>query len=217
MFFLRSFSSRVDSTSSASSSTHHEPVKIAKPTATRSRKKGNHYRSLNTISHHHHSQQQVNANLNGSLNGSSVDQTSSSLITRHRPHPPVSANSLLASKTSSTSIGDLSISMHQQKISSATIRLSSFQSKIDLWNNEAFKKIPLSQSYDWGMLAITNNDLILLYNKDKSSLVIFDAQGHENEVDPIRRFFSLSSNFVWLFLENSMVRWRNQRFSHLSR
>jgi hypothetical protein len=32
------------------------------------------------------------------------------------------------------------------------------------------------------MLAITNTDLILLYNKDKSSLVIFDANGHENEV-----------------------------------
>jgi len=31
------------------------------------------------------------------------------------------------------------------------------------------------------MLAITNTDLILLYNKDKNSLVIFDASGHENE------------------------------------
>ena len=60
---------------------------------------------------------------------------------------------------------------------------SSFLSKLDTCNNESYKKIPLSQSHDWGMLAITNKDLILLYNKDKSSLVIFDAQGHENEVE----------------------------------
>ncbi len=61
-------------------------------------------------------------------------------------------------------------------------RSLSFQSKLDNYNNESYKKISLSQSYDWGMLAITNTDLILLYNKDKSSLVIFDANGHENEV-----------------------------------
>ena len=172
-------------------------MKISKPTVNRSRKKGNHYRSLNTIPH-------------PPLTNESLDQTSTSLTTRHRPHPPVSANSLLASKTSSNSIGDLSLSMHQQKISSATIRLSSFQSKIDQWNNEAFKKIPLSQSYDWGMLAITNTDLILLYNKDKSSLVIFDANGHENEVKQkiiVRyfRIFSLSHREFNGLMEKSKI------------
>ena len=62
---------------------------------------------------------------------------------------------------------------------------------------ESYKKISLSQSFDWGILAVTNNDLILLYNKDKSSLVIFDAQGQENEVRDFghggRRVFSCSS------------------------
>ena len=96
----------------------------------------------------------------------------------HRSHPPVSL-----SKPISNSIADLSLSMHNPKLSSASIRLGpSFQSKLDHYNNEFYKKIPLSQSYDWGMLAITNTDLILLYNKDKSSLVIFDSNGHENEV-----------------------------------
>jgi hypothetical protein len=67
-------------------------------------------------------------------------------------------------------------------MSLTTARLPIFQSKLDNCNVESYKKIPLSQSFDWGMLAITNTDLILLYNKDKSSLVIFDANGHENEV-----------------------------------
>lgn len=74
-------------------------------------------------------------------------------------------------------MADLSLSMHSNKT-----RLASFPSKLDHYNSDSFKKIPLSQSYDWGMLAITNTDLILLYNKDKSSLVVFDANGNENEV-----------------------------------
>lgn len=89
------------------------------------------------------------------------------------------------SKTMSNSVADLSLSMHNQKISSTNIRLSTFQSKLDQCCLEAYKKIPLSQSFDWGILAITNTDLILLYNKDKSSLIVYDANGHENEV--IRR------------------------------
>jgi hypothetical protein len=87
--------------------------------------------------------------------------------------------------------------MYNHKISSATIRLPSFQSKLDNCNNESYKKLPLSQSFDWGMLAITNTDLILLYNKDKSSLVIFDANGHENEVKKKNFFFSKFHLFVF--------------------
>jgi len=83
-------------------------------------------------------------------------------------------------------------------MSLTTPRLPTFQSKLDNCNVESYKKIPLSQSFDWGMLAITNTDLILLYNKDKSSLVIFDANGHENEV---KSFFILTLNFYFfLFL-----------------
>ena len=74
-------------------------------------------------------------------------------------------------------MADLSLSIHSNKT-----RLTSFPSKLDQYNSESFKKIPLSQSYDWGMLAITNTDVLLLYNKDKSSLVVFDANGNENEV-----------------------------------
>jgi hypothetical protein len=88
----------------------------------------------------------------------------------------------LLPKTVSNSIADLSLSSNNHKNSPAAIRLPTFQSKLDNCNAESYKKIPLSQSFDWGMLAITNTDLILLYNKDKSSLVIFDANGHENEV-----------------------------------
>jgi len=91
--------------------------------------------------------------------------------------------------------------MHTTKTNRSTL----FQSKLDNYNNESYKKIPLSQSYDWGMLAITNTDLILLYNKDKSSLVIFDVNGHENEVKKTTQNFNLS----FFLLENSMVRWRN--------
>ena len=83
----------------------------------------------------------------------------------------------LPNKTISNSMADLSLSMHSNKT-----RLPTFASKLDYYNGESFKKIPLSQNYDWGMLAITNTDLILIYNKDKSSLVVFDANGNENEV-----------------------------------
>lgn len=74
-------------------------------------------------------------------------------------------------------MADLSLSMHSNKT-----RLPTFASKLDHYNSESLKKIPLSQNYDWGMLAITNTDLILIYNKDKSSLVVYDANGNENEV-----------------------------------
>jgi hypothetical protein len=53
------------------------------------------------------------------------------------------------------------------------------------------------------MLAITNTNLILLYNKDKSSLVIFDSNGHENEVTKQTIKFLFFYNFI--SLENSMV------------
>jgi hypothetical protein len=105
----------------------------------------------------------------------------------HRSHPPISNNAL--GKTISSSIADLSLSINNTKT-----RLASFQSKLDHYNSESYKKIPLSQSYDWGMLAITNTDLILLYNKDKSSLVIFDANGNENEVKEKEKQF-LSGDF----------------------
>jgi hypothetical protein len=142
---------------------------------------GNHYKSLNTVVHHH---QQPSPNISNDNNNSLVEQQQQEIATNHhshRSHPPVSGN--LLPKTVSNSIADLSLSSNNHKISSTTIRLSTFQSKLDNCNIESYKKIPLSQSFDWGMLAITNTDLILLYNKDKSSLVIFDANGHENEVN----------------------------------
>lgn len=170
--------------------------------ATRPRKKANHYRSLNTVVQHQQPPNNIHSPLSARLN------------VTHRAHPPVSGSSLLL-KTTSNSIADLSLSMHQQKISSATIRLSSFQSKLDQCNADSYKKVPLSQSFDWGMLAITNANLILLYNKEKSSLVIFDAHGHENEV----RFRKKDRETISrsLHLANSMVRWRNQRSGDLSR
>jgi hypothetical protein len=111
------------------------------------------------------------------LGNLSLNEQQSSSITNDHSH----AGNCLA-KTVSHSIADLSLSSHHYKTSSTNNRLSTFQSKLDNYNIESYKKIPLSQSFDWGMLAITNTDLILLYNKDKSSLVIFDANGHENEV-----------------------------------
>jgi len=162
---------------------------------------GNHYKSLNTVAHHHH-HQQSSANISNDNNNSLVEQQE--IATNHhshRSHPPVSGN--LLPKTVSNSIADLSLSSTNHKISSTTIRLPTFQSKLDNSNVESYKKIPLSQSFDWGMLAITNTDLILLYNKDKSSLVIFDANGHENEVNLFIYLFQLE----FFSLENSMVRW----------
>lgn len=168
----------LDSTSSASSSTHHEPVKISKQVKDRARSKSNHYRSMNIIN------PQNGSNTNG--NPTSSDSTTTRRSGQHRAHPPVSINGLLP-KTTSNSLVDLSTSVQQSKVSTSTIRLSSLQTKLDICHNEAYKKIPLAQSYDWGILAITNNDLILLYNRDKTSLVIFDANGNENEVDIERR------------------------------
>ncbi|CAF0790421.1 unnamed protein product [Rotaria sp. Silwood1] len=175
-----------DSTSSASSSSNNEPVKPSTPNPSRGLKKnsngiGNHYKSLNTLTHQHHSTNTSNGSTHHSISLEHQQQQSSSprITGNHRSRPPVSNHSL--SKVISNSVADLSLSMNNSKLSSTTIRASTFQSKLDYCNNESYKKIPLSQSYDWGILAITNTDLILLYSKDKNSLVIFDANGHENE------------------------------------
>ncbi|CAF3505268.1 unnamed protein product [Rotaria sp. Silwood1] len=175
-----------DSCSTASSSTNNDHIKISTPAngrvvKTNSNGMGNHYKSLNTITHHQQTSKNLsNDNKNDAL--SEQQQTtrpSTSINTNPRSHPPVSGN--LLTKTVSNSIADLSIATQNNKVSSTTIRTATFQSKLDNCNIESCKKIPLSQSFDWGMLAITNTNLILLYNKDKSSLVIFDANGHENE------------------------------------
>ncbi|CAF1460414.1 unnamed protein product [Adineta steineri] len=76
----------------------------------------------------------------------------------------------------SHSIVDLSSSINNSKLSSTINRLSSsstIQSKLDNCHNDLHKKILLSQSYHWDILGITNTDLILIYNKDKSSLIIY--------------------------------------------
>jgi hypothetical protein len=136
---------------------------------------------------------QSSTNISNDNNEQEQTAASSPIITNHRSHPPVVGN--LLPKTISNSIADLSLSSNNQKISSNIVRLSTFQSKLDNCNIESYKKIPLSQSFDWGMLAITNTDLILLYNKDKSSLVIFDANGHENEVNLL--FFQFKFYFIF--------------------
>ncbi|CAF1427200.1 unnamed protein product [Rotaria sordida] len=176
----------LDDSCSTASSTNNDHIKISMPTngriiKTNSNGIGNHYKSLNAIPHHHQTSKNLsNDNKNDTLyEQQQTTRPSSSTNTNHRSHPPVSGNSL--AKTVSNSIADLSIATHNPKISSTTIRTATFQSKLDNCNIESCKKIPLSQSFDWGMLAITNTNLILLYNKDKSSLVIFDANGHENE------------------------------------
>jgi hypothetical protein len=160
---------------------------------------GNHYKSLNTVAHHQ--QSPTNISNDNSLTERQQQLTSPSQITSnhhsHRSHPPTSGN--LLPKTVSNSVADLSLSSHNHKMSSPIVRLPTFQSKLDNCNIESYKKIPLSQSFDWGMLAITNTDLILLYNKDKSSLVIFDANGHENEVKFLLKkkiFFPISNFFL---------------------
>ncbi|CAF0873500.1 unnamed protein product [Adineta steineri] len=178
-----------DSTSSTSSSSNNEPVKTSLPTNGRAVKKhlnskGNHYKSLNTLAQHHHSLNSSNG-INPHRNHSPQHQPSSPRIINHnRSHGPASSNNNnLLSKTMSNSIADLSSSLNNSKLSSTINRLTTslFQSKLDNCHNDFHKKIPLSQSYDWGILAVTNTDLILLYNKDKSSLIIFDANGSENE------------------------------------
>ncbi|CAF1156590.1 unnamed protein product [Adineta steineri] len=187
-----------DSSSAASSTINNDHVKASISTNDRAIKKhsngqGNHYKSLNTIGlQQQQQQQQASTNSSDDTNNNSIieqqvpQQTSTSSSSNttsnhhaHRVHPPSSAN--LLPKTVSNSMADLSLVTQNQKMSLTPTRLPTFQSKLDNCNIESYKKIPLSQSFDWGMLAITNTDLILLYNKDKSSLVIFDASGHENE------------------------------------
>ncbi|CAM4880571.1 unnamed protein product [Rotaria socialis] len=175
-----------DASSTASSSVNNDHVKISTPTNSRAIKThsngiANHYKSLNIISTHQPTLKNLsNDNTNDSLlENQQTTRPSPTIITNHRAHPVASAN--LLAKTVSSSIADLSISTHTHKMSPTTIRAPTFQSKLDNCNIEACKKIPLSQSFDWGMLAVTNTNLILLYNKDKNSLVIFDSNGHENE------------------------------------
>ncbi|CAF1318160.1 unnamed protein product [Adineta ricciae] len=179
-----------DSSSTASSSTNNEHPKASISTNDRAIKKhsngqGNTYKTVNSAGH-----QQVLPNIIDDTTVHPVsDQalapptTSSSHIPTHhhvhRSHP--SSTGSLLPKTVSSSMADLSLSSHSHKMTTASTRSSTFQSKLDNCSLESYKKIPLSQSFDWGMLAVTNTDLILLYNKDKTSLVIFDASGHENE------------------------------------
>lgn len=193
----------IDSTSSASSSSNNEPPKSSISNHSRSLKKhstgpANHYKSLNTLTpnHHHnnHRSRTINTNNNNNNNNHTAEHKQRSSPTRnaanHRAHPPKSNH--LLSKPISSSVADLSLSLSNTKMSSSAIRVSTFPSKLDYCNNECYKKIPLAQNYDWGILAITNTDLILLYNKDKNSLVIFDSNGHENEVT--KDCFLLSSD-----------------------
>ena len=196
VFFSLYLNIYVDSSSTASSSTNYDPVKTSTPINGRTIKKhsnglANHYKSLNIVAHH---QQPSTSISNDNNHHSLIDQQPTTSPSNHRSHPPVSGN--LLPKTVSNSIADLSLSSHHQKMSPTTVRLPTFQSKLDNCNTESYKKIPLSQSFDWGMLAITNTDLILLYNKDKSSLVIFDANGHENEVNRLF-FYSSNSNLIF--------------------
>ncbi|CAF1455274.1 unnamed protein product [Adineta ricciae] len=183
-----------DSTSSTSSSSNNEPVKTSTPTNGRGIKKhmnskGNHYKSLNTLAQHHHHLHHHQPHSIHASNGNSLHHAHSpqhqpssprASITQQRSQTPGCTPT--APKTMSNSIADLSLSLNSSKLSSVLNRLStSFHSKLDNSNNEFHKKIPLAQSYDWGILAVTKTDLILLYNKDKGSLIIFDANGSENE------------------------------------
>ncbi|UJR16019.1 hypothetical protein I4U23_002933 [Adineta vaga] len=169
-----------DSTSSTSSSSNNEPVKTSTPANGRGIKKhvnskGNHYKSLNILAQNQHHSIHVS-------NGNTIHQASSPRVTANQQRSQTPSCNTIMSKTMSNSIADLSLSLNSAKLSSTLNRLSTtFHSKLDTCNNEFHKKIPLAQSYDWGILAVTNNDLILLYNKDKSSLIIFDANGSENE------------------------------------
>lgn len=159
-----------DSSSTASSSINNDHIKVSTPKNGRANKK--HSKPSNAVARHH----SITEQQRQTASSPTIPQPS-------RPHPSMS--SALLPKTVSCSIADLSLSSHHQKTSAAaaaSVRFPTFQSKLDISTVETYKKIPLSQSFDWGMLAITNTDLILLYNKDKTSLVIFDANGHENEV-----------------------------------
>lgn len=182
--FVYNDNSFLDSTSSTSSSSNNEPIKTSTPTNGRGIKKhvnskGNHYKSLNILAQHQHH------TIHGST-GNAIHQSSSPRITANQQRSQTPSCNTVMSKNMSNSIADLSLSLNSSKLSSTLNRLSTtFHSKLDTCNNEFHKKIPLSQSYDWGILAITNTDLILLYNKDKSSLIIFDANGSENEVREI--------------------------------
>lgn len=194
MFFL-------DSSSTASSSTNNDPIKTS--SSINNRKIKNHSNGL--ANNHKPTNRTYDEQLTSNISNDtklkvSVDHqptmsTHPQMINNHRSHPPVSGNNLLT-KTVSNSIADLSLSTHN-KMSSAAIRLPTFHSRIDNIHMESYKKIPLSQSFDWGMLAITNTDLILLYNKDKSSLVVYDANGHENEVKKLMNISFLFNQFYF--------------------
>lgn len=128
-------------------------------------------------------------------NGKGNHYKSLNTLAQHSPRISLTQRThATINKTISNSVADLSLSTHQPKT-----RLSTFQSKLDNYNNEFYKKIPLGQNYDWGMLAMTNTDLILLFNKEKNSLIIFDGNGHENEVKT-NYTFSISSSSSYTFV-----------------
>ena len=176
----------IDSTSSASSSSNNESVKTSTTQNVQTTKKNstnteNQYKSLNALIDQNHLPNTSNGTTDHNVALKHQNQLSSPrIIINQRSHSRYSNHSL--SKTTSNSITDLSLSLHNQKLTTTANRRSLFQSKLDYCNNESYKKVSLAQNYDWGILAITNTDLILLYSKDKHSLVIFDADGHENEV-----------------------------------
>ncbi|CAF0795383.1 unnamed protein product [Didymodactylos carnosus] len=169
-------------TASSGSSTINETKPVSTPTITRSKPHNGHYTSLNSI---------ANIPTTTSNGLSIVTNTTGSQAHFHNTHhipnnlttttsnlPKTISNSVADLTLSSSSSNNSSLLNHKSSINSKT---NNFLSKLDNCSTEAYKKIPLSQSFEWGILAVTNTDLILLYNKDKSSLVIFDSNGHENE------------------------------------
>jgi hypothetical protein len=180
----------LDSSSTASSTVINDTIKISPLNTHRATKK--HYKSLNTLSDHQHATLNIN---NDHPFDVPILEDESKPIQQHRSSTAITSS--LLQKGVSNSIADLSSAGQNHKVSSATIRLSSFQSKLDQCFLESYKKVPLSQSFDWGILAVTNTDLILLYNKDKSSLVVFDAHGHENEVGA-RVFYATMRSFRFI-------------------
>lgn len=158
----------------------------------------NHYKSLNILNEYTSlsATQSIDLNTRSTIDEDFKTDHNLPNINNHRVQTGINVN--LYGKTVSSSIADLSLVGHHSKPIS-TARSSSFQSKIDHYHLESYKKISLSQSFDWGILAVTNNDLILLYNKDKTSLIVYDTQGQENEVTKNRLFcdffLSISINF----------------------
>ena len=159
----------IDSSSTASSSINNDHIKssilVNHPTTKKKHSNGieAHYKSLNIVANH----QQISKNISNDDKNNFLSEksptsceTSQTITNHHRSHPPIAGNIL--TKNVSHSIADLSISSNSHKVSSTVNRLPTFHSKLDHCHIESSKKIPLSQSFDWGMLAITNTNLILL-------------------------------------------------------